>query len=226
MTGIEAAQRAAQLFEAGETNDEELLGHATHAWETFGPGEPGIAEVARFARIAAYRLNRAPELWQTRHISSATMSGAWRSLALSLQPYFYLLLRIPDFDAAEQVVVEMERLAGIDHTGPPTRDLLDGIVAERRGLLFTKAERWEEAARAYERARLFTTPGDRRALKVLGGLARSRWLAGGPAAEAAEVFRRMVSESDAFPDVQEAARRNLTAAEAGDASQSVSFDLD
>ena len=195
VSSLDAALRAEDLFVRGKAFDDELLRHATTAWETFGPAASGIAEVARFARIAAYRRGlRSAELWQARHVSAAAVSGAWRSMALALQPSFYRLLETHDVDAAERVLVEMERLAGRDHYGPPAASPSTGILAKRRGLLCTEAERWDEAVDAYERAGSYATPRDRRALKVDGGLARSRWKAGGTATAAAEVLQRLMLE--------------------------------
>ena len=208
------------------SDDQALLDHARAFWRSHGPADPESAEVARFARVAAFRSGSADDdLWQARAVAAACTTGAWRSLALSLQQYFYRLLGRGEHEAAEGVLEEMERLAEHEHEGPPEKDLVSGILAERRALLLTDRGEWSAALTYYKKALDLCPQGTRRSLKVRGGLARSEWLAGGDHEVAANEFKSLASESKAFPDVRNAALTNVAAAKAEDRSGSVPFDL-
>lgn len=215
---------AEQLYESGD--DQGLLEHAAAVWGIHGSNALGSAEVARFARIAAFRSkSRDDDLWQARAVAAACITGAWRSLALSLQQYFFRLLALGEHEAAEGVLDEMERLAQQEHEGPPVKKLVSGILAERRALLLTGRGEWQAAAICYEAALALCPKGARRFLKVKGGLARSRWLAGGDHGAAVIEFESLAATSEAFPDVHNAALTNLAAAKAGDRPGSAPFDL-
>jgi len=224
MTQTDDVLRAAELYASGD--DHELLSHASEFWARHGSTGAGAAELARFARIAAFRAGAAEsDLWQARAISAACQTGAWRSLALSLQPHFYKLVGSGELDAAEQVLDEMASLASSDHADPPERDLVDGILSERRALLFAERGDWPRAAEWYRTALALCPAGDRRELKVKGGLARSEWLGGGTDSDAVAAFESLETLAEPFPDVHEAARENLAAARVGDRARSVPFDL-
>ena len=136
--------RAEQLYTWGRY--EELLDLSSQFWATQGSTTPGAAEIARYARIAAFRVQPAEaDLWQARAITAACATGSWRSLALSLQPYFMRLLGSCEYGAAEAVLDEMEMLARSDHIGAPTPDLVAGILAERWALLHVMREEWLES---------------------------------------------------------------------------------
>lgn len=216
--------RAEHLFATGHYDA--ILDLASEFWSAYGSTEPGAAEIARYARIAAYRVRPTQDdLWQARAVSSACATGSWRSLALSLQQYFFRLLGSGEYGAAEAVLDEMEMLAQSGHVGPPAQDLLVGILAERRALLHIKREEWPQATECYSRALAVCLPGERRELKVQGGMAWADWLGGGTDETAARAFERLVEASEAFPDVNEAAKANLAAARAGDRSRAIPFDL-
>lgn len=247
------AQQIEQLYANGR--DQDLLDLADKVWADNGPDCPGAAEVARFARVAAYkkgaqaataleearakadaaqveeareRVEHAKaedDLWQARTIVAASITGTWRTLALSLQQYFHRCIDRREYPAAEAVLEMMEELAQKPHEGLPPEDLTVGILAERRGLLLTELEKWDETAASYQTALDLCPTGERRYLKVSGGLARCKWLAGGDDAAAAQAFEALRDESEAFPDVHEQAVANLDAARAGDRSMSVPFDL-
>lgn len=215
---------AERLYASGD--DQGLLDHAATVWTTHGSNALGSAEVARFARIAAFRSkSRDDDLWQARAVAAACITGAWGSLALSLQQYFFRLLAQGEHEAAAGVLDEMERLAQQEHEGPPDKKLVSGILAERRALLFAERGEWQAAADCYEEALALCPDGSRRFLKVKGGLARSRWLAGGDRDAAVSEFESLTAASEAFPDVHNAAIANLAAARAGDLQLAVPFDL-
>lgn len=212
------------LYAAGD--DRGLLEFARNFWSYHGSSHPESPEVARFARVAAFRsATGEDELWQARAVEAAYFTGAWRSLALSLQQYFFRPLALGNHEAAEGVLAEMERLAQQEHEGLPTKELVNGILAERRALLLTERAEWLAAANFYEKALDFCPDPSRRFLKVKGGLVRSKWLAGGDHATAATAFESLAADGEPYPDVHSAALTNLAAARAEDRMSSVPFDL-
>lgn len=232
MPAESVSARAECLFEHGQ--DADLLAFAATNWP--GPGLPltaDHAELARFARVAAYRCYPSvPEstralmdLWQARAIAAASASRALRSAALSLQPHFFALVGASRFLDARAVLEEMLRLIELrKHRGPPIEKLARRIHAERMALSFTEEGRWDDAISWYEKSAGYCRPGSRAALKVEGGRIRAVWLAGGSAVDAANAFEAVWSASSQYPDVHDAAEKNLAAARAEDSTCSCSFD--
>lgn len=217
-------RRAEELFASGD--DDALLDYATAFWARHGPTGAGASEVARFARIAAYRSRPAQDqTWQARAIEAACLTGSWRSLALSLRQYADRLTVSGELRAADSLLRVMEVLTNLDQQGEPPKDLVDGILAERRAFLLTQSQDWAGAAKWLSKALHLCPTGERRELKVKGSLARAKWLAGGPDHEAVREFQALVNASADCPDVREWAEANLQAAQAGDRSRSIPFDL-
>jgi hypothetical protein len=221
------AHEAEKLFGAGgEANDSELLARAAASW-TATP-DADLAEVARFARIVAYRAGDriGAELWQARAVAAAAGTGALRSLALSLQLHFFSALSTDAFDQAEAVLVEIERLSGSDHEGLPDPNLVARIVAERRALLSLKRADFSAAVKWYDIAIARCPEGSRGYFKVAGGRARAAWLGGGSSMAAANELERIAKASQSWDDVHRAALANHEASLAGDQTKSVPFDLE
>ena len=129
---MEDALKAERLFaKGGDEALDELLELATEFWDRHGPTGPDAAEVARLARVAAYLRKPAEDhVWQARAVEAACMTGAWRSLALSLRQYADRLVDNDDFESAESVLHAMEMLAQLRHEGLPESGLVEGILAE------------------------------------------------------------------------------------------------
>lgn len=218
------ALKAEELFVSGD--DEALLKHATAFWDRRGATAAGAAEVARLARIAAYRsMPEQDQTWQTRAVEAACLTGAWRSLALSLRQYADRLTVAGEHGAADSLLRVMEMLASLEQEGVPPKELVDGILAERRAFLLSESHDWAGAAEWLSKALDLCQSGERRQLKVKGGLARARWFAGGSDQAAVGDFEALVDASAGFPDVREWVEANLQAARAGDRTRSVPFDL-
>jgi hypothetical protein len=226
---LAAAAEAERLFESGKDHDAALLAFAESVWpRTDDEVEPAHAEVARFARVAAYRA-KSPTVheWQTRHVAASSLTGNLRSLCLSLQPAFFVLAGRERFDEAHSVLDAMGILAqGSLVDAPPSAALLARVLTERRAFAFRLEKRWVEAIEWYERALALAPSGSRGEAKVAGGLATARWLGGGSHGDAVEDFSVLVETTAAWHnDVWEAATSNLAAAQAGDRAAAVPFDL-
>jgi hypothetical protein len=230
------AAEAEDLFEQGGESLGVLIQSAHESWPaTDDELEPQHAEVARYTRVAAYRLLtegrdewQTVNLWQQRHIAAASITGNTRSLSLSLQQQLYLLAQHGHFAAAHVVLDAMAALgarSSVPSAAPPTEDLFQRILVERRALLLRMEGRSEESIGWYEQAHRLTESGTRGEAKVRGGLEVAKWLAAGPHDEAVAAFSRLVADSVRWPDVHTNATRNLEAARVGDRSAAVPFDL-
>lgn len=218
------AVKAEELCVTGD--DEGLLTFAEDFWSRQGPFAPGAAEIARYARLAAYRSRPADDqTWQARAVEAACLNGTWGSLALSLRQYFDRLVGSGDLDAAESVLRVMEMIASVGTVGLPDQDFVTGILAERRAVLLAERRDWTSAAEWFSKALDLGPKGGRRESKVKGNMARASWLAGGATEDAVRAFEALANASNAWPDVHEWAESNLNAARAGDTSRSVPFDL-
>ncbi|MBQ0944019.1 hypothetical protein KAK07_11805 [Ideonella sp. 4Y16] len=224
-----SASEAERLFEMGKAGDAELLDRAGHAWPADQEAlRPSDAEVARYARISAYRSEQGlASEWQARHVAAASLTGNLRSLCLSLQPAFFMLVSRKHYRGAHAVLDAMGAIAGACSVdGPPEAALVDRILAERRAYLYRIEERWEESIVWYQRALDLCDRGTRSFAKVRGGLALAKWLAGGPVEDAVAEFKSLVELSQPWRnDVFEAATSNLAAARSGNHTASVPFDL-
>lgn len=224
---------AERLFEHGQDGD--LLVFAAENWPRPGlPLTADDAELARFARIAAYRQSKSSreasmsvvDLWQARAIEAASAAGAFRSAALSLQPQFYALCTALNFNEARAILDEILRLIESQkQPGPPAENTARRIHAERMAFSFIEEGRWGDALVWYTAAASYCLAGSRAALKVEGGRARAAWLAGGSAISAWSTFDVVRTASSEYPDVQRAAEANLAAAREDDPTRSVPFDL-
>lgn len=222
---MEHHRKAERLFTAGE--DRKLLDLADGLWPVEGPATRDRAEVARFARVAAWRSGDRPaaHLWQARAISTAAACGAWGSVALSMQPSFFALVDYGALIEAGHVLEEMTGLAELGDPDPPAPTLVSRIIAERGAFLATLQGNWDEAIDLYSTAIALCRPSTRPFMKVRGGLARAQWLAGGSSAEAAAVFADVAEAAQHFPDVRDAALANLEAARANRPEDEVAFEL-
>lgn len=242
------AADAERLFESGKQSDIELLEAAEQGWPPDDDDlTSDLAEVARYARVTAWRQYRLGNQdlqtvndWQGRHVAAASLTGNLRSLCLSLQPSFYMLVARKHFDQAHAVLEAMATIAAASAIdAPPTKRLIDRILVERRAFIYRSEERWGEAVECYRSALALTEAGTRGHGKVSGGLTLAKWLAGGPAEEAVTAFTALVdlsapsqtgttassAGSSRKNDVFEAATTNLAAARANDPSATVPFDL-
>jgi hypothetical protein len=224
---VTIAEQAAALHAEGK--DDDLLAFAAENWPAeLSSVTADQAEVARFARIAAYRQGYTSmvHVWQARSVAAGAVSGNLRSLALSIQTHVYALLEEGQPTDARQVLDVVEQLASASAIGgSPSADLLERIVADRRALSFRVEERWSEALTWYQQAKALTPVGSRDRAKVTGAEALARWLAGGSHADAAKAFAALVEESSAWDGVHKAARANHAAAVRGDSASAVPFDL-
>ncbi len=229
------AAEAERLFESGgDGNLRKLIELAEAMWSTNDADlTPEHAEVARYARVAAYQRMKdgtddwaTINLWQQRHVAAGSISGNTRSLSLSLQQYFVLLGQNGHIDAAYAVLDAIESIAKTSTVdAPPTEALIERILAERRALLLRMEGRSRESVKAYDQAHKLTDDGTRGEAKVRGGLELAKWFAGGSAEDAVTAFTRLVADSVQWDDVHKNATKNLEAAKAGDRSASVPFDL-
>lgn len=211
----------------GQGEDQQVLAKAAGAWPERGTGYvPEHAEIARYARVSAWRFRRdEADVWQQRAIEAALGSSNIASLSLSMQLYFYRAVDEERFADAHRVLDHMKQLAELPTEGErPQPDLVQRILAERRAYALRSDERWEESIAWYQTALGLSPEGRRGRAKVQGGLELATWLAGGSDEEAAAAFEDLVARSVAWPDVHDAAAANLSAARQRDRSASVPFD--
>lgn len=208
--------------------DKEMLAFAADNWPSDLSRLTGDhAEVARFARLAAYRSRPSDvQIWQARAVAAGAVSGNLRSLALSMMTDFWVLTAQGRASEAREVLDVTEQVANASTMpGSPTTDLVDRIVAERRAYSFRVEERWAEALSWYRKAAALAPAGSRDAAKVAGGAAVAHWLAGAANSEAADTFAALVETASEWPDVRDAAEANHAAAARGDRASAVPFDL-
>jgi hypothetical protein len=198
--------RAEWLFEHGQ--DDELLALAASNWPGQGvPLTADHAELARFARIVAYRQCKSSpgssraliDLWQARAIAAACTARALRSAALSLQPHFLRFMDTRDFDEARAVLGEMSLIESRNSLGPRPRLLL-GEYAERMAFHLSKKVlwRWDRLAQ-----RQHIAPRHPSCAELKVGV-RAIWLAGG---SAGRQQGRLCGHSSQYPDAPATARR-------------------
>lgn len=166
------AEEAAKLYEAGV--DEQVIELAVRHWPSSaseGLSDLGLAELCRFARICAVRLDRsaAAEIWGARALAAGFLERNPHTMAGLLLRPFFALIEAGDFSEARDVLEEVRRLVREDFDG------------------------YGEARENYNLALEFAF-SQRAKLKVRGAITLASYLAGSTRAE--EAHKEMLRLQD------------------------------
>jgi hypothetical protein len=125
---------AENLYETGQ--NEQLLRFAKDTWSSddFDSCSSSLAEVARFARMAALRLDRKGLicLWYSRALGQAVRSSAFNTMAALLLPEFGRAMATNELEEAHGILHEVESLVSADPAGLPEQVLRELLPNESR----------------------------------------------------------------------------------------------
>jgi tetratricopeptide (TPR) repeat protein len=215
---LDLYRRFRTLYEAAQFKD--LVTEATRAWDTHADHPTAaLAECCRLASLSLLKTgdSQAVPLWRARAIAVAYKSGSSNSLAATLFSMFFQLLDYGDYEGAEGVLREVDRLtAEGDDYQVPGRDVMRRTYHEKSGYMLFLRGQYEDSIGRYERALQDSGQDRRGACKVRGGLANAKFMLRSVAA-AVELAQGVLDEArlNDWREEAEAAEHNLNQMRSG-----------
>lgn len=210
-----------QLHDAGRSH--EVIERAEAAWPSIR-GDAWAGEVARFAMLAAFRLERTEDArrWRDTALDEFRRAAYLPGLALLLVNPSYEALNAEKPDIALTVISVAAALVDIasETPGPVPPEVLQRLRWEKTAYVLAATGRPAAAVPLYERALEHAIAGEdeRGVLKVRGGLVIARYSAfpEGGTDDVARWLRELAEEArDRAPDIAETCEENLRRLRAG-----------
>lgn len=198
-----------------------VLRVADETWQSHvSSPSAGLADICRTAAVALTRDGRLDErnLWLSRGLSMAFLSGAANALAASLLPLFFQTVAAGRHADAERILDEIERLTDTsDESQLPPSGTMRRLCAEKRAFLLYVQGEFDRATRSYEQ--VVSAPGidPRGRLKARAALALCAYHLG-ERGRARDETSAVLTEADdqGFSDISVISRSNLAAMMRGD----------